>query len=196
MRYIGKRRLKSSTYNQFSLTVKNVFSRNECFVSLEGEGCKTSISAASIGEEGTLQDDTVFIAHMMPNCESRQVFKKVLTHNAVGIFQGKIFVDPKSQKTDGYQISKGLLLDQESRFLTKPELEIYADDVICSHGSTCGDLDEESLFYLMSRGISREQGVSMLTMAFLDETLEEIVDNLLASKIRDFLLKTLGINFE
>ncbi|MEE2774200.1 MAG: SufD family Fe-S cluster assembly protein [Pseudomonadota bacterium] len=186
----------SSTYNQFSLTFENLFARNETSISLEGEGCMSSISAASIGVEGSSQDDTVYIAHMMPNCKSRQVFKKVLRDDAVGIFQGKIFVDPKSQKTDGYQISKGLLLNAASRFLTKPELEIYADDVICSHGSTCGDIDEDSLFYLMSRGIPKEQCISMLTLAFLDEALEEVVDDLLVQKIRGFLIKKLGIDFE
>ncbi|WP_150120350.1 SufD family Fe-S cluster assembly protein, partial [Sulfitobacter sp. HI0021] len=87
------------------------------------------------------------------NCESRQVFKKVLRNGATGVFQGKILVKEGAQKTDGYQISQSLLLDGDSQFLAKPELEIYADDVACSHGSTSGAIDEEALFYLRARGV-------------------------------------------
>ncbi len=90
-------------------------------------------------------------------CESRQVFKKVLKNGAVGVFQGKILVKPGAQKTDGYQISQSLLLDEDSQFLAKPELEIYADDVKCSHGSTSGAIDETALFYLRSRGVPRSR---------------------------------------
>ena len=91
-------------------------------------------------------------------CESRQVFKKVLKNGAVGVFQGKILVKPGAQKTDGYQISQALLLDEDSQFLAKPELEIYADDVKCSHGSTSGAIDETALFYLRSRGVPHAAG--------------------------------------
>jgi Fe-S cluster assembly protein SufD len=123
----------------------------------------------------------------MPTCESRQVFKKVLRENATGIFQGKIFVSSEAQKTDGYQISKGLLIGDKSKFLTKPELEIYADDVICSHGSTCGAIDDESLFYLTSRGVSKKEAVGMLILAFLDEAVQEIEDKEMADEIREIL---------
>ena len=117
------------------------------------------------------------------NCESRQVFKKVLRNGATGVFQGKILVQPGAQKTDGYQISQSLLLDDDSQFLAKPELEIYADDVACSHGSTSGAIDETALFYLRSRGVPKAQATDLLTLAFLAEAVEEIEDETLREGI-------------
>jgi Fe-S cluster assembly protein SufD len=101
------------------------------------------VAGACVGDGDFHHDDTVFVTHDAVNCESRQVFKKVLRNGAVGVFQGKILVKPGAQKTDGYQISQSLLLDDDSQFLAKPELEIYADDVACSHGSTSGAIDED-----------------------------------------------------
>ena len=176
-----------SQYREFTMTQNNNFIRNEFFVSLEGENAKVSLAGASLGDADNIHDDTIFIAHLKPNCQSRQVFKKVLKENSTGIFQGKIYVSSEAQKTDGYQISKGLLIGNNSKFLTKPELEIYADDVICSHGSTCGAIDEESLFYLTSRGVSRKEAIGMLILAFLDEAVQEIDDNEIAEEIREIL---------
>ena len=116
------------------------------------------------------------MTHDALNCESRQVFKKVLRNGATGVFQGKILVKQDAQKTDGYQISQSLLLDEESQFLAKPELEIYADDVACSHGSTSGAVDEDALFYLRSRGVPIEKATDMLTLSFLAEAVNEIDD--------------------
>jgi len=98
-------------------------------------------------------------------------------------FQGKILVKEDAQKTDGYQISQGLLLDDNSNFLAKPELEIYADDVACSHGSTVGAIDDDALFYLISRGVPRKQAQDMLVLAFLAEAIEEIDNEELAEDI-------------
>ena len=162
------------------------------FVSLIGEGARVSLSGANLGKDNNVQDDTIFIAHLSRDCESRQVFKKVLQKGATGIFQGKIYVSSEAQKTDGYQVSKGLLIGNESKFLTKPELEIYADDVICSHGSTSGAIDEESVFYLTSRGVSRKDAESMLILAFLDEAIQEIDNNELAESVRKMLNEAAG----
>jgi Fe-S cluster assembly protein SufD len=115
------------------------------------------------------------------------VFKKVLRNGATGVFQGKILVKAGAQKTDGYQISQSLLLDEDSQFLAKPELEIYADDVACSHGSTSGAIDETALFYLRSRGVSHDVARNLLTLSFLAEALEEIADEALADELRDRL---------
>ena len=126
------------------------------------------------------------------NCESRQVFKKVLRKGAVGVFQGKILVKAGAQRTDGYQISQSLLLDDDSQFLAKPELEIYADDVACSHGSTSGAIDEQALFYLRSRGVPEAKAVDLLTLSFVAEAIEEIEDEDLAQDILDHLTETLS----
>ena len=108
----------------------------------------------------------------------------MLRDGAVGVFQGKILVRPVAQKTDGYQISQALLLDDDAQFLAKPELEIYADDVKCSHGSTTGALDETALFYLRSRGVGLVQAQALLVLAFLAEVLEEIEDRDLAALVQ------------
>ena len=177
-----------STFKSFTLSVNGKLTRNEVVIDIMGDNTKASVAGASLGDGDFLHDDTIFITHDAVNCESRQVFKKVLKNGATGVFQGKILVQPDAQKTDGYQISQGLLLDDDSNFLAKPELEIYADDVACSHGSTCGAIDENSLFYLMSRGVHRAEAQNMMIVAFLDEAIQEIESEALAEDIRSRLL--------
>ena len=119
-----------------------------------------------------------------PNCQSHQDIKNVLTTRSKGVFQGKIFVDQIAQKTNAYQLSKGLLLDEESEFSSKPELEIYADDVKCSHGSTSGNIDKEALFYLKARGIEEINAKKMIIKGFL----ESIFNNVKNEDIKDILI--------
>ncbi|HBM41724.1 MAG TPA: Fe-S cluster assembly protein SufD, partial [Sulfitobacter sp.] len=110
------------------LTANGVMTRNDCVIELTGDDAAAHVAGACVGDGGDFHhDDTVFITHDAVNCESRQVFKKVLRNGATGVFQGKILVKADAQKTDGYQISQSLLLDEDSQFLAKPELEIYAD---------------------------------------------------------------------
>jgi Fe-S cluster assembly protein SufD len=120
-------------------------------------------------------------------CESRQVFKKVLRNGAVGVFQGKILVKRGAQQTDGYQKSQSLLLDEDSVFLAKPELEIYADDVKCSHGSTSGEIDETALYYLRSRGVPKAEAEDLLVESFLAEAIDEIESEAVADDVRERL---------
>jgi len=176
-----------ATCKSFTLTVNGRLTRNESVIEMTGEDAVTHIAGACVGDGDFLHDDTVFITHGAPGCESRQVFKKVLGQGATGVFQGKILVRPVAQKTDGYQISQGLLLDETSQFLAKPELEIYADDVKCSHGSTAGAVDETALFYLTSRGIPRRTAEELLVLAFVDEAIAEIEDERIAQVMRDRL---------
>ncbi|PIB24690.1 Fe-S cluster assembly protein SufD [Amylibacter kogurei] len=177
---------RESTFKSFTMTVNGVLTRNDTVIELTGDDAHATVGGASAGDgTGFHHDDTVFITHDAVNCESRQVFKKVLRNGATGVFQGKILVKPDAQKTDGYQISQGLLLDEDSNFLAKPELEIYADDVACSHGSTVGAIDDDTLFYLTSRGIPRQEAQDMLVLAFLGEAIEEIEDEALAADILD-----------
>ena len=125
----------------------------------------------------------MFVTHDAVDCESRQVFKKVLRNGAEGVFQGKILVKQGAQKTDGYQLSQALLLDDNASFQAKPELEIYADDVQCSHGSTTGAIDEEALFYLRARGVPEGAATDLLVLAFLAESIDEIEDEVLRADI-------------
>ncbi|MCH2095721.1 MAG: SufD family Fe-S cluster assembly protein [Rhodobacteraceae bacterium] len=174
-----------SVMKSFTLTANGVMTRNETVVELTGDDAIAHVAGASLGDGDFHNDTTVLVTHDAVNCESRQVFKKVLRNGATGVFQGKILVKPDAQKTDGYQISQSLLLDGDSQFLVKPELEIYADDVACSHGSTSGAIDEEALFYLRSRGVPTGEATDLLTLAFLAEAVQEIEDEALSEEIID-----------
>ncbi|WP_375690746.1 SufD family Fe-S cluster assembly protein [Pseudooceanicola sp. LIPI14-2-Ac024] len=174
---------EESTFKSFTMTANGVMTRNECVLELTGDDAVAHVAGAALGDGDFHHDDTVFITHDAVNCESRQVFKKVLRNGATGVFQGKILVKEGAQKTDGYQISQSLLLEGDSQFLVKPELEIYADDVACSHGSTSGAIDETALFYLRSRGIPTGEATDLLTLAFLAEAVEEIDDDDLKEEI-------------
>ena len=182
-----------SVFKSFTLTVNGRLTRNECVIELTGNDAIAHVGGACVGDGDFHHDDTVFVTHDAERCKSRQVFKKVLRNGAVGVFQGKILVRQGAQKTDGYQISQSLLLDDDAQFLAKPELEIYADDVICSHGSTSGAIDEEALFYMRSRGVPAATATDLLTLAFLAEAVEEIEqENLreaLVERLRGWLMR-------
>ncbi len=173
-----------STFKSFTLTANGMMTRNDCVIELTGDDAAAHVAGACVGDGADFHhDDTVFITHDAVNCESRQVFKKVLRNGATGVFQGKILVKAGAQKTDGYQISQSLLLDEDSQFLAKPELEIYADDVACSHGSTSGAIYEDALFYLRSRGVPHGPATDLLTLAFLAEAVMEVEDEALREEI-------------
>ena len=185
--HIFARLATQAAFKTFTVTANGVLTRNEVVLDLKGDDAKAHVAGAALGDGDFLHDDTVFVTHDALRCESRQVFKKVLKNGAVGVFQGKILVKPGAQKTDGYQISQALLLDEDSQFLAKPELEIYADDVKCSHGSTSGAIDETALFYLRSRGVALRQAQALLVLAFLAEALGEIDDAVIAEDVRSRL---------
>jgi Fe-S cluster assembly protein SufD len=178
---------KGALFKSFTLTANGRMTRNDAFIELLGDDAVAHVAGATVGDGDFHHDDTVFVTHAGMRCESRQVFKKVLKNGAVGVFQGKILVKPGAQKTDGYQISQSLLLDEASQFLAKPELEIYADDVKCSHGSTSGAIDETALYYLRSRGVPLKAAQSLLVLAFLAEAIDEIEDEAIADDIRNRL---------
>ncbi|WP_282025848.1 Fe-S cluster assembly protein SufD [Limimaricola cinnabarinus] len=179
---------QESTFKSFTLSLNGMMTRNEVIITLTGDDAVAHVAGAALGDGRDFHhDDTVFVTHDAVNCESRQVFKKVLRNGATGVFQGKILVEPDAQKTDGYQISQSLLLDEDANFLAKPELEIYADDVQCSHGSTSGAIDETALFYLKSRGIPEDKAQDLLVLAFVAEALAEIEDEELAETLREQL---------
>ena len=179
---------RESVFKAFTLTVNGALTRNEIVVELTGDDAVAHVAGACLGDgKDFVHDDTIFITHDALNCESRQVYKKVLKNGATGVFQGKILVKEGAQKTDGYQKSQSLLLDDDAVFLAKPELEIYADDVACSHGSTSGAIDAESMFYLRSRGMPEREATNLLTLAFVAEAMEEIENEAYADELRDRL---------
>ena len=182
--HIFARLADTARFKSFTMAAHGALCRNETILDLQGAEAAAHVAGAALGARGDLHDDTVFITHQGRACESRQVFKNVLRAGATGVFQGKILVKQSAQKTDGYQISQSLLLDDDAQFLAKPELEIYADDVKCSHGSTSGAIDETALFYLQSRGVPRAQAQALLVLAFLGAAIDEIADPALADEMR------------
>jgi Fe-S cluster assembly protein SufD len=185
--HIFARLAEKALFKSFTMTVNGRLTRNEAVIDMVGDDAVAHIAGAAVGDGAFHHDDTVFITHGAERGESRQVFKKVLMNGATGVFQGKILVKHGAQKTDGYQISQALLLDDDSQFLAKPELEIYADDVKCSHGSTTGAIDEVALFYLRSRGIPDREAQGLMVLAFLAEALQEISDEAIAEDVRQRL---------
>jgi Fe-S cluster assembly protein SufD len=186
-KYVNVSQSESSKYADciFSSGVK--FNRIEQDIDINGEGAECNIQSALFLDLDCHQEIKTLINHLKPNCKSYQKIKNVLNENCKSAYQGKIFVKDIAQKTDAYQLSKALLLEDSSEFNAKPELEIYADDVKCSHGSTSGSMNEDSIYYLMTRGITRKDAKDLLTKAFLFE----IADSISNSGIKKFIEKNL-----
>lgn len=165
---------RDGAYECFTLTTGGKFTRAETHARLLAENATASLSGATLLAGKQFADTTVLIEHEAPHCPSNQYFKTLLDDQAHGVFQGKIYVHQVAQKTDGYQLSNNLLLSPLAEMNVKPELEIYADDVKCSHGTTTGALDETPLFYLRSRGLSEKEARRLLIEAFLGEVTEKI----------------------
>jgi Fe-S cluster assembly protein SufD len=161
-------------YDGFILNLGASLARNEVLAILDGSGIDYRISGAYAIGGRQHSDITTLIDHRHPRCTSREVVKGVVSGEGRAVFQGKIIVRPDAQKTDGYQLNRALLLSDKAEIDSKPELEIYADDVKCSHGATVGELDDAQLFYLRARGIPLETARSLLIAAFLDEAIDEI----------------------
>ncbi|NHN89175.1 Fe-S cluster assembly protein SufD [Acetobacter conturbans] len=165
-----------ATYDSFTLGLGSVLARHEVHVTLRGDHAGVHVNGAQLLGGEQVGDITSVITHGAPDCISRQTVRNVLTDRARAVFQGKVLVERVAQKTDGYQMNQALLLSPTSEIDAKPELEIYADDVKCSHGATVGALDEDQLFYLRSRGVPDAQARQMLVEAFLVETVDLVED--------------------
>ena len=185
--YFEVRQANNSKFNFVSFQSNNTHIRNE-FFSYLGEKCNFELSGLNFNNFG-VNDNYSFIQHAKPSSSSREVFKSIVNNGAITNFQGKIYVDSIAQKTDGYQMSRSLLLDNISKANNKPELEIYADDVKCSHGSASGSLNENSIFYLMSRGLNYQQSKELLINGFLIDVVEKITD----SEIKNLIKNMIGL---
>ncbi|MGI9381749.1 MAG: Fe-S cluster assembly protein SufD [Methyloligellaceae bacterium] len=165
-----------SSYDAFQFSAGAALARNQIFVEFAGEDASLNLNGAFLARGRQHVDTTLVVDHAVPNGISRELFKGVLDDTARGIFQGKIIVRPDAQKTDGKQMAQALLLSETAEFDSKPELEIFADDVICGHGATSGQIDEELLFYLRARGIPEPKARALLIAAFVGEALDQIED--------------------
>ena len=180
---------KNSISETFILSSGSNFLKNEINCDLNGEYASAFVNGIFSLNNNNHHEIRTTINHLTENTKSYQLIKSVLEKNSNAIYQGKIFVNSDAQKTDGYQLSKAILLDKESEFNAKPELEIYADDVKCSHGSASGSLNEDSIFYLMSRGLSYHQSRELLINGFLLDVVEKITD----SEIKNLIKNMIGI---
>lgn len=162
----------NAEYKQFCAIKESAFTRNETIIKLQDKGACANVDGVYKQNDKGLSDITTNILHLAPHTISNQLVKGILDNNGKGVFQGKIHVAPDAQQIEGYQLHKALLLNDNAEVNCKPELEIYADDVKCSHGATSGNIDEEQLFYLQSRGISKNDAKKILIDAFLKETFD------------------------
>ena len=180
---------ENSLVENFILSTGSKFIKNEIICNLKEKYSSAFISGIINLKSNQQHEIKTNVNHLEENTKSYQLIKSILNENAKGIYQGKIFVDSKAQKTNGYQLSKAILLNENAEFDAKPELEIYADDVKCSHGSTSGCLDENSIFYLMSRGIKRNDAEKLLINGFIVDAVEKITD----LKIKKLIKEIMGI---
>lgn len=174
---------RDATYNGFALNLGGKLTRHEIHAVLNGANGEISFNGLNLLGGKQHGDTTILIEHAAPHCRSNQFYRTILNDTARGVFQGKVHVHQIAQKTDGYQLSNAILLSEGAEMDTKPELEIYADDVKCSHGATTGQLDEEPLFYMRARGIPEKQARALLLQAFIAEVIEKIGNEKLEEEI-------------
>ncbi len=159
-----------------AIHVGSALSRMNIFARHVGEGAHGDFTGLNLVSEGQHSDLTLELVHAVPRCTSKPLFKQIARGRSVAVFQGKIVVARDAQKTDAKLMMQGLMLSEEAQILSKPELEIFADDVVCGHGSTTGALNEESMFYLVSRGIPKVEAEAMLVRGFIEEVLDPVAD--------------------
>ena len=165
---------RGSRYESFSFATGAKLSRTNVYTTLAGDAAETILNGLYMVDGSQHVDHQTRIEHVAPNCPSHELYKGILDGNSHGVFNGKVYVHPEAQKTDGKQSNNNLLLSDGARVDTKPQLEIFADDVKCTHGATVGRLDETALFYMRSRGVGPAQAKRLLTYAFAADVLEKI----------------------
>lgn len=170
-------------FRSVNLLAGAAITRHQLFIAYEGERANVTVGGITVISGREHADTTLVVDHAVPGGTSRELFKTIVAGEATGVFQGKIVVRPDAQKTDGRMMSATLLLSPGATMNNKPELEIWADDVQCAHGATCGELDEELLFYLMARGLPRAEAETVLLQAFIGEALELITDETMRETI-------------
>ncbi|MDC0357892.1 Fe-S cluster assembly protein SufD [Oligoflexia bacterium] len=183
---------KASVFNAFSLSLGGALVRNEIQVAMTEAGCETTLNGLSVLGDGQHVDNHTVLDHMAPHCESVELYKGVYAGNARGVFSGTVIVQPDAQKTNAIQSNHSLLLSPDAHIDSRPQLKIWADDVKCTHGATVGQLDENALFYIRSRGVPKAEAKNMLIQAFLGEALQDVKVAALREYFQSRLLEKLG----
>lgn len=164
----------NSNFTINTTTLNGALVRNNLNIEVDASNCETNLSGLYLGQNNDHIDNHTIVDHKKPHCNSNEVYKGVLDNTSTGVFNGKVFVRRDAQKTNAFQANNNILLSDDAVVNSKPELEIYADDVKCSHGSTTGQIDEEAIFYLQSRGVSRKGALNLMINAFAKNSLEKI----------------------
>jgi Fe-S cluster assembly protein SufD len=183
---------RNSHFDTNTVTLSGGWVRNNLNIALNGENCESHLNGLFITSDMQHVDNHTLVDHRKPHCESNQTYKGILDGKSTGIFNGKIFVQRDAQKTNAYQSSKNILLSDDATINAKPQLEIYADDVKCSHGSSTGKIDEDALFYLRARGLGIESARKLLLHAFVNDVMQTIRINALREYIETLIHKKLG----
>lgn len=186
---------RDSRVNSFTLTLDGKLIRNNLQLILDGEGIESHMDGLYILQGDTLADNHTVVDHRKPHANSNELYKGVIDDNAKGVFNGKIYVRPDAQKTNAFQSNRNILLSDKATVNTKPQLEIWADDVKCSHGCTTGQLDEEAMFYLQARGIDKITARAMMLYAFAGEVLDKINSEPLKNYFDSLISERLHKNF-
>ena len=179
--YSIQKRNSTVLLNTFSMS--GAWVRNNSSFLIEGENCETNLNGAYLLKDLQHLDNHTIVDHIAPHCNSNELYKGILSGKATGVFNGKVFVRPNAQKISAFQSNANVLLSDDASVNSKPELEIYANDVKCSHGSTTGQLDEDAVFYLRARGLSEKSARSLITQAFI----AEVVDKVEQKEVQDFI---------
>ena len=182
----------NSSFKINTITLKGEIVRNNLNIEVVGENCETFLNGAVITKDNQLVDNHSFVNHQVSNCMSDENYKYVLDGKSTGVFNGRVVVQKDAQKINAYQQNGNVLLSDHSKINSKPELEIYADDVKCSHGSTTGQLDEDALFYLQTRGISKEKSRKILVSAFVGEVLASLENEKVLAYVNGVLSQEFG----
>lgn len=189
---LGVQAGRDTRMSSFSMSIGGAMSRHQIFIDLEGKNSELALQGASLLRGRQHADTTMVIDHAVGHCTGRELFKSVLDDQSRSVFQGKIIVRPDAQKTDGKMASHALLLSEEAEADHKPELEIFADDVVCGHGATAGALDDDLLFYLKARGIPQKQAEALMIEAFIGETVEAVANETLREALMEQTREWLG----
>ena len=181
---------EDSYYTSNNFGSSGILVRNDVRVKVSGENCHTELNGIFTPSSNEFIDNHTLIDHVAPNCKSFENYKGLIKSNGIGVFNGKVIVEKDAQRVEAFQQNNNILIHDDSTVYSKPELEIYADDVKCSHGSTTGQFDDEALFYLRSRGLSHDSAMEYLTLGFV----HEILDCFKNSNHREFILKKFLLN--
>ena len=187
---------KNSNFTLNTLTFNGNFVRNDVNILVNGQNVETNLNGAYLVKNNQLVDNHTVVDHLVANCQSNELYKGVLYDKSTAVFNGKVFVRPDAQKINAFQSNGNVLLSDEASVNSKPELEIYADDVKCSHGSTTGQLDENAVFYLRARGLSEKSAKELLVSAFISDVLNKIENEEVLSFTNSYLNKEFGWNIE